>query len=100
MSNHLSNMLDLLKEICQTPAPTFAEAERGALVKGYFEAMGLNPIVDNVGNVIVDIEGGTGPRVLFAAHLDTVFPAGTDLTIQERGGKWCLPCSYTPSKNS
>ena len=84
-------MLELLKEICQTPAPTFEETERGLLVKGYFEAMGLSPKVDSVGNVIVDIEGGTGPRVLFAAHLDTVFPAGTDLTIREKNGKWCAP---------
>ena len=91
MSEHLNNMLVLLKEICETPSPTFAETERGLLVKGYFEAMGLSPRVDNVGNVIVDIEGGTGPRVLFAAHLDTVFPIETDVRIQEKGGRWFAP---------
>jgi len=84
-------MLDLLKEICETPAPTFEETERGTLVKGYFEKMGLSPRIDHVGNVIVDIEGGSGPRVLFAAHLDTVFPAETDVTVKEKNGKWCAP---------
>lgn len=34
---------------------------------------------------------GQGPSVAFAAHLDTVFPAGTDLTVRRDGNRLRAP---------
>jgi acetylornithine deacetylase/succinyl-diaminopimelate desuccinylase-like protein len=32
-----------------------------------------------------------GPTVVLAAHLDTVYPAGTDLTVHEKDGRYYAP---------
>jgi len=34
---------------------------------------------------------GRGPKLLVSAHLDTVFPEGTDVTVKVRDGKWFAP---------
>jgi acetylornithine deacetylase/succinyl-diaminopimelate desuccinylase-like protein len=34
---------------------------------------------------------GKGPTVVLAAHLDTVYPAGTDLTVHEKDGRYYAP---------
>jgi acetylornithine deacetylase/succinyl-diaminopimelate desuccinylase-like protein len=48
--------------------------------------------VDAVYNVIGILPGsGGGPKVLLAAHLDTVFPRGTDLTVRREGSKLYAP---------
>ena len=82
-SADLASLLTLLRRICETPAPTFAEEARGDLVAGLLRGAGLEPRTDRVGNVSAEVPGGSGPRVLVAAHLDTVFPADTDVTVRE-----------------
>jgi acetylornithine deacetylase/succinyl-diaminopimelate desuccinylase-like protein len=48
--------------------------------------------IDSIGNVIAERRGiGTGPTVVFAGHLDTVFPEGTDVTVKHDGGKLRAP---------
>ena len=81
----------LAREICEVPAPPFGEAERAAFVARLWRAAGLEPRVDAVGNVIARVPGGRGPVVVLAAHLDTVFDAGTDVRVRERDGRWCAP---------
>ncbi len=73
--------------ICQIPAPTFEEERRTQYVKQRMEAFGLEEVaVDSVGNVVGRIRGtGGGPAVLLAAHIDTVFPMETDLTVRVDG---------------
>jgi acetylornithine deacetylase/succinyl-diaminopimelate desuccinylase-like protein len=70
--------------VCEIPAPPFKEAARGAELKRRFEAMGLRNVrVDAEGNVIGERPGsGAGPTVLLSAHLDTVFPDGTDVHVK------------------
>lgn len=82
---------ELLQRICEVPAPTFHEADRAALVAGLWREAGLDVTVDDIGNVIGRTEVGSGPRVLLASHSDTVFPAGTDVTVQRAGGRWLAP---------
>ena len=84
-------IVSLLKQICETPSPTFKEQKRARLIKGMFEASGLNAQLDKVGNVIAEVEDGTGPRVLIAAHLDTVFPDTVDLQIKAQDDKLLAP---------
>jgi tripeptide aminopeptidase len=86
-----TRMLEFLKLICETPAPTFEEEARGELVAELLREMGLNPFADAVGNVIAKVSGGTGQRVLVAAHLDTVFPKETNVKIKEGNGKLFAP---------
>jgi acetylornithine deacetylase/succinyl-diaminopimelate desuccinylase-like protein len=75
--------------IQQIAAPTFDEARRGAAVAERMRALGLSDVrIDAVGNVYgrrPGRSGGTG--LLIAAHLDTVFPAGTDLAIRREGAR-------------
>jgi acetylornithine deacetylase/succinyl-diaminopimelate desuccinylase-like protein len=75
--------------IQQIPAPTFDEARRGADVAERMRALGLaNLHIDAVGNVYGRRAGRAGgPGLLIAAHLDTVFPAGTDLAVRRDGAR-------------
>ncbi|MEJ1976607.1 MAG: M20/M25/M40 family metallo-hydrolase [Acetobacteraceae bacterium] len=48
--------------------------------------------MDEVGNVMgVRAGAGNGPMIVVAAHLDTVFPAGTDVTVRREGTKLFAP---------
>ncbi len=75
-------------------APPFGEAERAAWFCERFREMGLvGARVDAAGNAVAELraEGvdGTadGPVVMLSAHLDTVFPAGTDCAPREDEAK-------------
>lgn len=47
---------------------------------------------DDVGNVLADLPGGTGPRLALVAHLDTVFGPDVDVRVrEERDDRWCAP---------
>jgi acetylornithine deacetylase/succinyl-diaminopimelate desuccinylase-like protein len=72
------------------PAPTGAEAARGAHVAQLFDDVGLSDVrVDEVGNVRgwYAIDGGAvvDGCVVLSAHLDTVFGADLDVTVARRG---------------
>ena len=56
-------------------------------------AHGLTEVeTDAVGNVMGLRRGiGNGPLLLVAAHLDTVFPAGTDVTVRREGTRLFAP---------
>ena len=73
--------------ICEIAAPPFKEERRAAEMKRRFEALGLHNVrIDSIGNVIAERPGaGGGPVVVIAAHLDTVFPEGTDVNVQRQG---------------
>ena len=70
----------------EIPAPEFGEAARGEFLKKLFEAAGLKVRTDKIGNVIGERPGAAGKEVvLLVAHLDTVFPAGTDVRVKQSG---------------
>lgn len=77
----------------QVPAPTFAESARAALVHRLFLKEGLTDVqIDAVGNVLARLPGeGRARPLIISAHLDTVFPAGTDLTVQRLDDQVCGP---------
>lgn len=74
----------LLTEI---PAPPFAEEIRGRKYADLLKAAGVDSLwTDAVGNVIALRKGTSRKRaILFEAHLDTVFPAGTDVKVRYAG---------------
>jgi acetylornithine deacetylase/succinyl-diaminopimelate desuccinylase-like protein len=89
MKAFVKQFLDLAIKIQQVPAPTFAEAQRAQLVKGLFEAEGLQDIsTDDLENVYARLPGkGKARPLIVSAHLDTVFPAETDLSASHSNGQ-------------
>ena len=72
--------------ITQIPGKSEFEAERAAYVRQQMEREGLTVTIDSIGNVIGRRPGvGGGPTVVFAAHLDTVHPMETDVTVRAAG---------------
>jgi tripeptide aminopeptidase len=72
---------------CEIPAPSFKEDARGQELKRVFTQLGLRNVrVDKVGNVLGDYPGAAArPHLVLAAHLDTVFPEGTDVKVKREG---------------
>src|SRR5438270_2859931 len=73
-------------DIARIPAPPFGEAARAQWLREKCTAIGLDDIeVDEVGNVIGVLPGQDRelPAVAVTAHLDTVFPPDTEITIHE-----------------
>ncbi len=80
-------MLKQQKRICEIAAPPFHEQKRGLELEKLFEAEGLRDVrIDKAGNVVgVRPGAGTKPNLVLAAHLDTVFPEGTNVSVTEEG---------------
>lgn len=81
------------KEIVLIEAPTFHEEIRAQDYARRLTEHGLVDVhIDAFGNVLGRRPGkGTGPVILLEAHLDTVFPFGTDVTPIERDGRIYAP---------
>lgn len=79
---------ELARCVAEIPAPTFHEAARAAFVHHYFSERKLAPEDDIAGNVTARLAGkGRAGALLLAAHTDTVFPHGTDVTVRQRDGR-------------
>jgi tripeptide aminopeptidase len=87
MHRHDQQTLDLQAELTEIPAPSFHESERGKWMGSHLEDRGVTEVsIDEVGNVRGWLSGVSGPTPLVvAAHLDTVFPPGTDVTVTRDG---------------
>lgn len=83
MTSLAERVLDLACAIQQIPAPTFHEHARARFVAEQFQGLGLADVaIDDLGNVYARRPGaGRSRPVLVTAHLDTVFPAETPLTL-------------------
>jgi tripeptide aminopeptidase len=73
--------------ICEIPAPPFHEEARGKEMERLFRQLNLQNVrIDKAGNVIGVRPGAAPhPNLLFQAHLDTVFPEGTDVKVKREG---------------
>ena len=82
-----------LIELNEIPAPPFQEEARAQRFKEMLLSSGLTDVsIDEVGNVIGRRPGKAGKRtVVLSAHLDTVFPAGTDVTVRFEGERMLAP---------
>ena len=77
--------------ITEIPAPPFGESARGAYLAKLLEDAGLKVQIDELGNVIGERAGASREVVMLAAHLDTVFPPGTDVRVRREGGRIYAP---------
>lgn len=80
-------VIDQQIDLCEIEAPPFKEQKRAEAYKAVFESLGLRNVrIDRVGNVLGERPGtGGGPHLVFSAHLDTVFPEGTNVKVTRQG---------------
>lgn len=89
---NFNSINDLQVRITEIPAPAFQEGARAAAMKDLLSAAGLSVHVDDTGNVIGELRGvNENEIVVLSAHLDTVFPAGTDVRVRRDGGRLLAP---------
>ena len=83
-------------ELTEIPAPPFKEAVRAQEYQKRLKALGLQDTrIDAEGNVIAVRKGnGNGPVLVLSAHLDTVFPEGTDVKVKIKGNRYEAPGIY------
>ncbi|MEK9612670.1 MAG: M20/M25/M40 family metallo-hydrolase [Flavobacteriaceae bacterium] len=76
--------MERLIELTEIEAPPFKEAKRAAAFEDYLNELGMDSVwTDAVGNVLGLYRGTEGTRtVALDAHLDTVFPEGTDVKVR------------------
>ena len=74
--NHEEIQLDIIRDLCRIPAPSFGERRRAEYCKAYFESFGAEGVyIDEVNNVIFPLNCEASNEItVFAAHTDTVFP--------------------------
>jgi len=82
-----------LIQITEVEAPPFKEDKRAKLFAEMLRQSGLTDVnIDSEGNVIGLRKGiGGGPLMAIAAHLDTVFPEGTNVKVRREGTKLYAP---------
>ena len=95
------NLIDVLEpftvkeliELTEIPAPPFKETLRAQKVKQLFETAGADKVwMDSIGNVLAMRHGKRATQtVVLDAHLDTVFPEGTDVRVSHRGDTLYAP---------
>ena len=85
--------VDDLIEITEIPAPPFGEETRGKHIAQMFKDAGADDVsIDEVGNVIARLAGTKGGKtVALLAHIDTVFPIETDVTVRKDGDTYIAP---------
>ncbi len=82
-----------LIELTEIPAPPFKEQARAERFAAMLRDAGLRDVyIDAEGNAIGRRPGRSGARVIaYSAHLDTVFPEGTDVTVRFDDDKLIAP---------
>jgi tripeptide aminopeptidase len=82
-----------LVALTEVPAPPFKEKKRGDAFLALMRQLNLSEVeMDGAGNVTGVRKGnGSGPTLAVLAHMDTVFPEGTDVTVKREGGKFSAP---------
>lgn len=90
---HKEDVLELIRELCSIPAPSFHEEKRAAFCKSWLEAAGAEGVyIDEVKNVIFPIGcEGSNEITVFSAHTDTVFPDMEPMELKEDDEKIYCP---------
>lgn len=79
--------------LTEIPAPPFKEGARASAYKKLLEEAGADKVwIDSVGNVLAWRKGAVGKKTIaLDAHLDTVFPEGTDVKVKKHGDTLFAP---------
>ena len=79
--------------LTEIPAPPFKEEVRAKAFAEMIKNLGIDSVwIDEVGNVLALRKGTGGSKTIaLDAHLDTVFPEGTDVNVKMRGDTLYAP---------
>lgn len=93
IDSHIDEITSEQIRICEIPAPPFREQERALYIKRRFSELGLTDVhIDQEGNCLGLSKGRSESALLVvSAHLDTVFPEGTSVTVTRAGRKLLAP---------
>ncbi len=91
--SHAEEITEEQIRICSIPAPPFDEQRRADYLCERFGEIGLEDArIDEEGNCLALRRGRSlSPLLVVSAHLDTVFPAGTDFTVRRMANKLLAP---------
>lgn len=80
-------------ELTEIEAPPFMEETRAEDFRARLIALGYQNVrIDAEGNVLAERPGvAGGPVIVISGHLDTVFPAGTDVRVRREGSRLSAP---------
>ena len=91
-AHNLTWINDQQARLTEIPAPPFQEAQRAAASKALLASSGLEVKIDETGNVIGELRGANEKEVVvLSAHLDTVFPPGTDVKVRREADRMIAP---------
>jgi acetylornithine deacetylase/succinyl-diaminopimelate desuccinylase-like protein len=89
---HFTQQVQEWIRITEIPAKSQHEQRRAEYVRTQLEVLDLDVTIDSIGNVVARRPGtGSGPTVVFAAHMDTVHPMDTDVSVTRREGRLHAP---------
>ncbi len=90
--NNKELALQTLRELTLTPTETGKEEQRIAYCVEWMKRQGMESVhTDELGNVIWEYRPEQKKKVLYTAHLDTVFSLEEPLEIKEDGMIWRCP---------
>ena len=90
---HEKEAYELLKQLARIPAPTGKEEKRAAFCFSWLHRYVTEAVYqDEAGNVICPFDvTADSPLIVFAAHLDVVFPDEEELPFREENGRIYAP---------
>jgi len=80
--------------LTEIPAPPFKETARAKAYMAMLKAHGLTSVEQDAEGNVMGVRRGVGkmtPLIAIAAHLDTVFPEGTDVKVKRDGTRLAAP---------
>ncbi len=88
-----SQLIEEWIRLTETSAPSGKEQKRGTYIRAELAKLSVVEIhTDDMGNISAVRKGtGGGRSVVFAAHMDTVFPEGTPLKVKRDGNTLRAP---------
>ena len=93
LDEEYDRFVEELVQLTEIPAPPFGEEARASTYMAMLRDAGLTNVeMDQIGNVM-GLRRGTGeaPLLAVAAHLDTVFPEGTEVEVRREGNRLRAP---------
>ena len=93
LDEEYDRFVEELVQLTEIPAPPFGEEVRASTYMAMLRDAGLTNVeMDQIGNVMGLRPGiGEAPLLAVAAHLDTVFPEGTEVEVRREGNRLRAP---------
>ncbi|MGH9969803.1 MAG: M20/M25/M40 family metallo-hydrolase [Pyrinomonadaceae bacterium] len=91
--SHAEDFTEEHIRVCSIPAPPFGEKPRAQYLRSRLHEIGLvDDHIDDEGNCIALRRGSSlSPLIVVSAHLDTVFPEGTDFSVRRDANRLLAP---------